>query len=189
MKKNFLLFFCVIAFLMVAPHFAQDNSDQCTPAGTWWGGSSNPANAGFKYMMTIFPSGEGKYVVFIQAAYSLETIGEPVQMAWTGELVIGEPVQMAWTGELVKIKQNQEVYEIRAMSLTNSDAGFPPNALPYIYAIRGTIKIRNCNTIKVTIDFFGFYQWGKEPFIDAPDMAFPTPIKETYTRMSWDPFS
>jgi hypothetical protein len=148
------------------PCFGQEEraeiSELCFPGGTWWGGSE-----GFKYLLTIVPIRAGLYSVNFQAAYSVEGLGFPVETEWNGEM-----------------KRKRHGYKIWAISLVNTDAGFPPGQLPIIQAVRGTIEFDDCDTLTLTWNFFKVYFWGHVPFVDPPDAPGPpTPILETYSRM------
>lgn len=179
MKMKFISLFLltiIAAILIIAtPYSAQGISTQgfgneCTPAGTWWGGSDNlPDHAGFKYLMTIVPSRAGNFSVLFNGAYSMNDAGFPVETQWSGELV--------------KKRGNYKLFLIR---LVNTDATFPPQQLPLIQAVTADLEFTDCDTISVVFDFFGIYFWdsGSVPFVDPPDAPGPpTPIYETYKRM------
>lgn len=193
----------VCLLLAAVSGFAQQGpGNECTLAGTWYGGSV------VAYQLTIVPSTPaGHYTFFFQGMYKA-----PPPTA-----IDAHP-----TGEIVK-KGN--VYE-GPMLVLHGDSTFvdlPPAAngkMPDLDAGWVSMEMLDCNTIKNTIPFLGTYfgpptqipplgvdtpgiwlpgnpgmgvNWiagGKVPLLDAPDLDMillltgdVKPIVETYHRL------
>ncbi len=177
----------LLASLPVLPCLAQQGvGNQCTLAGTWYGGSV------VAYFLTVTPAGPaGQYATAAQPMYKNSVLS-------TG-----------YAGRLVK---NGKVYEGPMMSLTTQDpaySGPPPFAtLPDLAVVWESVEMLDCNTIKATIAFFGVYSgaliwlpgspWTgiswmpnpKVPLTDAPDIDMipiltgdTKPVVETYHRL------
>lgn len=171
----------------VLPCFAQQGQgNECTPAGTWYGGSV------VAYHMTITPAGPaGQYVVTAQGMYKnavMTTLYAGIQT------------------------KNGKVYEGNGLSLSTQDPDFlnspPIGKLPDIIAGWFSMEMVDCNTIRNTIPFLGLYfgsliwlpgtpwtgiHWlpnAKIPLVSEPDVdLIPVltgdvkPIVETYRRL------
>ncbi len=164
------------------PGFGND----CTPAGSWYGGSV------VGYQLTIVPTNPaGRYTTFGQGIYKASAITATI------------------TGE---ISRKGNVFEGSFLSLTGDDSfvNLPPAAngkMPDLEVGWEVVKMLDCNTLQVTIPFFGSYfatniwqpgsPWGgptwlnlKVPFVDPPDIDWipiltndTKPIVETYHRV------
>jgi len=176
-----------LALYAVLPCFAQQGEgNECTPAGTWYGGSV------VAYFQTIVPAGPaGHYTGMAQPMYK------------------NAVMSTSYAGSLVK---NGKVYEGPTMSLTTQDpaySGQPPFAnLPDMIVGWMSVEMVDCNTLKNTISFLGLYfgagiwqpgtpwtgiNWissGKIPLVSEPDVdLIPVltgdvkPIVETYHRL------
>jgi hypothetical protein len=150
--------------------FAEGVSE-CSPAGTWYGGSYNPDNAGYKYQYTFSPIKAGRFFAMADGAYNPDSLGAAVATTWTGELV----------------KQTGKNYEIRLIALTTNDPTEPPEELPMIWALRGDVRLEGCDQITITYDWFTICEWDKVPFVDDPvswnHFAGDEPIVDTIRRM------
>ncbi len=184
--------FLVVAVLLVAtvPCLAQQGmGNDCTLAGSWYGGSV------VAYQLMIAPSTPaGQYTFVFQAMYGDPTVTKEANPS----------------GKLVK---HGKVYEGSMLALSG-DSTFitlPPGAngkLPDLYVGWVSMELVDCNTIRNTIPFFGIYfgagiwkpgnpvmgvDWvsgGKVPLVSEPDvdlipiLTFDTkPIVETYHRL------
>jgi len=72
--------------------------------GSWYGGSSNPDNAGYKYHYTFIPTGTGRWYAMADGAYNPDSLGAAVATTWTGEVI-----------------ERNGTYEIRLLALTTND--------------------------------------------------------------------
>jgi len=107
---------------------------ECSPAGTWYGGSYNPDNAGYKYQYTFSPMKAGRFFAMADGAYNPDSLGAAVATTWTGELV----------------KKSGKNYEIRLIALTTNDPTEPPEELPMIWAVRGDARLETASMIFIT---------------------------------------
>ncbi len=172
----------------------QGLGNDCTLAGTWYGGSV------VAYQFTIIPAGPaGHYITFAQGFYK------------------NAVMNTVYSGTLEK-RGNK--YEGSGMALLTQDPDFlnppPLGKLPDIIAGWFITELTDCNTIKSTIPFLGLYfgrpmppqikgiwepgtpwtgiNWvanGVAPMFDAPDVDMipvltggeTKPIVETYHRL------
>ncbi|MGE5361456.1 MAG: hypothetical protein ACM3NQ_20755 [Bacteroidales bacterium] len=173
----------VFVVLAAAPGFAQQGvGNECTPAGTWYGGSLTA------YQMTIVPSvPAGHYTVTFQPFYKNSVIN------------------VALTGTLEK---KGDAYEGSILALTSQDPAFlnppPAGTMPDLSAGWVSMRMADCNTINNVVPMYGLYfaasVWApaiggptwtniKKPLIDPPDVdlleviAGGYPILETYKRL------
>jgi hypothetical protein len=174
MRHRILLVIPVLVSLALAAPVAAD-SDSCSFAGTWYGGS-----AGAKYLMTIVPKGGNSYSVTAEGAYTLAALGVVVNTSYSGEMV----------------KVGPKRYEARLITLLTYQTTPPPTAggALEIDAARAFMELTGCNEMTSTIDYFvGYWGWGKEPFVDEPDIDLLVelnggePLIETYRRISTAP--
>lgn len=164
----------------------QGEGNDCTPAGTWYGGSV------VAYFMTITPAGPaGHYAVTAQGMYKNSVLNT------------------SYAGTIVK---NGKKYEGPTMSLSTQDPSFlglpPYTTLPDLSVGWVITEMMDCNTLQSTIPFLGLYSaasiwqpgtpwsginWlakGKVPLDSPPDIdLIPVltgdikPIVETYHRV------
>ncbi len=159
-SKLLLILGCV---LLSIPSVA-GNSASCSATGTWYGGSD------VKYLMTITPITGERFTVTSQPLLAIASLGLP---AWTG-----------WSGEFRRISTNRYVGHYTSLYTTSSQV--PPPADSYeLDAVRGWMEFADCNTIRITYDFYGLYfDLNKAPFIDLPDISVDASgILETFRRM------
>lgn len=76
MKKVWILT-AVLIVLGAAPIFTNGTQDVAL-RGTWYGGSSNPDNAGYKYQYTFIPTGPDRFYVMADGAYNPDSLGAAV---------------------------------------------------------------------------------------------------------------
>lgn len=165
MNKLTLMVICCA--LLIVPSIAQVSPScaSCSPVGTWYGGGD------YKYIITITPIGGSRFTITSEAAYSQAAFG---YTGWT-----------SWSGELVKTKNGHYVAQEISMYTTSPAMQPPPNSLE-LDAVRGWMEFINCDNIKFSYDFFGaYFDLGKVPFVDSPDLNYLPPggITETYSRM------
>ena len=152
-----------IAITLSAPTLWGQGSNSCSLAGTWFGGSDAA-----KYLGFISPGTGSDFAVIFDGAFSLSTLGFPVKTVFVGSIV-----------------KNHGAYEMYAIGMVNASAQFPATT-PQVWAVHGTVRLIDCNTLRMDDDFFGAYLWtsNKTPFLDSPDyVVAPPPITETYRRM------
>jgi hypothetical protein len=69
--------------------------------------------------------------------------------------------------------------------MVNKSAAFPaPN--PELWAVHGTARLVDCNTLQLDYDFFGAYHMPteKKPFLSEPDyVVVPAPFVERYQKV------
>jgi hypothetical protein len=171
-----------VVFLFVgSPCLAQQGpGSECTPAGSWYGGSV------VAYQMTIVPSGPaGRYTVIFEGMYKNSVMNTQI------------------TGRLVR---KGRFYEGSLLSLITADPDFlnppPIGKMPDLTVGWTVLEMLDCHTIRNVIPFFGHYfagniwspgiTWalpGKVPLWDPPDLdlldilAGGHPIVETYRRL------
>ncbi|HKJ84523.1 MAG TPA: hypothetical protein VKA06_00530 [Spirochaetia bacterium] len=138
--------------------------------GTWYGGSSNPDNAGYKYQYTFVPTGRARWYAMADGAYNPDSLGAAVATRWTGEVV-----------------RRNGVYEIRLIALTTNDPTEPPEELPSVQAVRGRVTFDEDDAVQIVYDLYAIYDWGQTPFVDQPGAWFLAPgegvIEESLMRM------
>ena len=170
----------VVVVLAAVQCFAQQGvGNNCTLAGTWYGGSV------VAYQMTIVPSvPAGHYTLFYDGIFK------------------ATPIAAMGTGRLVK---HGKVYEGSSLSLVGDDSfiNMPPGAngkMPDVEAVWASMEMVDCNTMRSTVWFFGTYfaaniwepgiVWkAGKPLVDPPDIDWINilnnghPIVETYHRL------
>jgi hypothetical protein len=141
--------------------------------GSWYGGSSNPDNSGYKYHYTFIPTGPGRWYVMADGAYNPDTLGAAVATTWTGEVV-----------------EREGKYEIRLLALTTNDPTEPPEELPTIHVVMGSITVESEGKVTINYDSWGAYNWGDTPLKSEPAAWMLTPgsgpITEVIHRLSMD---
>ena len=140
--------------------------------GSWYGGSSNPDHAGYKYHYTFIPTGSDRWYVEAQPSYTAATFGGAILSNFTGEVVLVDGA-----------------YEVRLLAMMGKDPVDPPGELPTVIAGRGWITLTSENGATIEYDFGGFYEWGKTPFVDEPAIQNISPeatVKEVIHRMRVD---
>ena len=153
MSRIKLLIICCCA-LLVIPSFAQ-TPNNCSRIGTWYGGSD------YKYLMTITPiTGEG-FAVRHEAVYDNAVWG---YKAWT-----------SWSGELSRLKNGRYAGQSISLYTTSPDPQPPPSSFE-LDAVRFWDEFVDCNTIKLTIDFYvAYFDLNRIPFVDSPDLSYLPP--------------
>jgi len=169
MRKAWFLAFLLVA---LAGSWLQAQSGGDPLRGTWYGGSSNPDNAGYKYQYTFIPTGKDRWYVMADGAYNPDSLGAAV---WT-----------TWTGEVVKRSGR---YEIRMIALLTNDPVHPPEELPTIHGVMGLLTLNSERQVTINYDTWAAYKWGDDPFVSEPQswMLAPgkgPPITEVINRMS-----
>ena len=114
--------------------------------GTWYGGSYNPDNAGYKYQYTFIPTGKGRWYVMADGAYNPDTFAAAVATTWTGEVI-----------------ERDGRYEIRLLALTTNDPTDPPEELPTVHGVLGFITLDSDGKATINYDSWGAYNWGRMP--------------------------
>ena len=172
--KNFVsttLLLCVLTVIATAPLFAA-GSQEGSMTGSWFGGSSNQENAGYKYQYTFIKNGPNSYYATADGAYNPDSLGAAVATNWTGELIEGEDGS----------------YTIRLIALTTNDPVEPPEELPTILAVEGALEMNGAEKMTIRYHYFAAHEWGTEPFVDKPvQWMLPPgsdPIVEHIQRMS-----
>jgi hypothetical protein len=155
---------------ILTPTFGNGFGNECTPAGTWFGGSEN----GAKYLMTVVPAMPNHYTVVFQAAFKPRV-----------------PILTQYTGEMRHVKA--AIFDTFIIAMVNNSE-LPPDpgadsTRPQVWAVRSRGEIKDCDTFEFEIDFFVVYNWRGDlvPFKDAPDTHRLAPgnvIRETYHRMN-----
>lgn len=139
--------------------------------GSWYGGSYNPDNAGYKYQYTFIPTGKGRWYVMADGAYNPDSLGAAVATTWTGEVI-----------------ERDGKYEIRLLALTTNDPTEPPEEVPTVHGVQGFITLDSDGKATINYNSWGAYNWGDSPFVSEPAMwMLPPdsgPITETIQRMS-----
>ncbi len=124
----------VILFSLASIALAQQGKgNECTPAGTWYGGSV------VSYQVTIIPAGPaGEYISIAEGMYK------------------NSVMNTAYTGVL---KKKGSKYEGSGVALTTSDPDFlnlpPIGKLPDLMVGWFSEELIDCNTLKNTIPFLG----------------------------------
>jgi hypothetical protein len=172
MKKCILIVMSVVILVVVSSFmvFAGEKDSDCSPAGTWYGGSSFPDHAGFKYQYTFIPVEADRFLLTAEGAYNPDSLGAAVATTFTGELV----------------KKADGSFEIRLIALTTTDPTHPPEELPMIVAGKADVQFDGCDKMIITYDWAGFYKWDSVPFVDYPVAWMIKPDKptvETLNRM------
>jgi hypothetical protein len=139
--------------------------------GSWYGGSYNPDNAGYKYQYTFIPTGKGRWYAMADGAYNPDSLGAAVKTTWTGEVI-----------------ERDGKYEIRLLALTTNDPTEPPEELPTVHGVLGFITVDSDGKATISYDSWGAYNWGDSPFKSEPAVWMMPPgagpIIETIQRMS-----
>lgn len=139
--------------------------------GSWYGGSYNPDNAGYKYQYTFIPTGKGRWYVMADGAYNPDSLGAAVATTWTGEVI-----------------ERDGKYEIRLLALTTNDPTEPPEEVPTVHGVQGFITLDSDGEATINYNSWGAYNWGDSPFVSEPAtwMLPPgsSPITETIQRVS-----
>ena len=187
-RRGYWTFIMIVLLMMIgASSFAQQGKgNACSLAGVWYGGSAVP------YLMTVTPAGPaGHYTVVFEAAYKSAVLNTTFSMT----------VQ----------KEGSKYVGSGLMVLTQDPAFLNPPPLPSMPDLLAgwfSMEFVNCNTIRNTIPFLGYYvgagiwqpgtetsgvNWvsnGKVPLIDPPDMDMipiltggSKPIVESYHRL------
>jgi hypothetical protein len=120
-------------------------------SGTWYGGSSFPDHAGFKYVYQFAPLGSDRWQVTCFIASNPAAYG-------------GFAIMTPFSGE---IRKTGSGYELRILSLGTATAEVPPKDLPTIVGARALLTVVGSTEIKLLYDTAGVWAWGKEPFVDA----------------------
>lgn len=168
MKGKWILMALVLLVVAALPLVAMGAQDELQ--GTWYGGSSNPDNAGYKYQYTFIPTGPNRWYVMADGAYNPDSLGAAVATRWTGEVV-----------------KSGGTYEIRMIALTTNDPDEPPEELPTIQAVRGWIERTEKSEVVISYDLYALYDWNQVPFEEDPEAWFLAPgdgvIEEAISRM------
>jgi hypothetical protein len=154
---------------------SKGGSSGCDITGTWYGGS----NPQYQYLLSMTPTGAGRYFSSFQNGYDVHPI-PPGYVAAT-----------AWVGET--IKKGGKTFDSYIMSYWLWDpaaaaaAGLDPT-LPEVDIVHSRIEFNDCDTFTSTIDVFGAYfsfTPDKTPFVTPLDASYliDGPIVETYHRM------
>lgn len=153
LKTKVLLIFALFAISAVTC-FAQGFGNQCTPAGTWYGGDETSSA---KYLMVVTPGKAGEFSLrFVQG--------------FTPKV----PRISEYSGVILKTQAGG--WESFSIALLNADLTTPPTAPPpSIRAVHARIDFSDCDTLTSTIDFYSKYDWGKIPFVSH---EFETVFKE-----------
>ncbi len=177
----------ILLMMLTTSSFAQQGKGNgCSLAGVWYGGSA------VSYLMTVTPAGPaGHYTVVFEGAYKNAVLNTTFSMT---------------------LENKGSKYEGSGLQLTTQDPAFlnppPLPTMPDLVAGWFSMELVNCNTIRNTIPFLGYYfgagiwqpgsetsgvNWisgGKVPMIDPPDMDLipiltggSTPIVESYHRL------
>ena len=173
--------FGVIVLLFALPVMCDEvgtyaDSAQCSPVGTWIGGS-DPASP---YMMTVTRGRNSGFTAIFQLA--APSVFEPY-------LGIS-----AWSGELVRIAPGR--YEVWCILFAVWDPvwalanGIDPS-LPELHMVHSWIEFTDCNTVTNKIDVYNGYlnfdfTKGMMPFVSPPDwigLEDGVTIDEVYYRM------
>ena len=157
-----------MASLLASPLAEAQGRAQCSPAGTWYGGSEGTA----KYIASITPLAENRFNIVWSAGFSVAQLGFPVMT-----LIPGEFQQK---------RHGQWEYEGTAAGFGEKSNAFPPATYPDLWVVHYRVRVEGCNIMIVQHDLFGGYTWAsnKTPFVDQPDYPVaPTPIVETYKRL------
>lgn len=169
MKRKWILTVLVLVVVAVPPLFAMGARDELQ--GTWYGGSSNPDNAGYKYQYTFIPTGPNRWYAMADGAYNPDSLGAAVATRWTGEVV-----------------KSGGRYEIRLIALTTNDPDEPPEELPTIQAVRGWIESEGEGEVMISYDLYALYDWNQVPFEEEPEAWLLAPgeglIEEAISRVS-----
>jgi hypothetical protein len=168
MRRTWFLVF-VLTALIGSWLFAGGNTEDPL-RGSWYGGSSNPDHAGYKYHYTFIPTGTGRWYVMADGAYNPDSLGAAVATTWTGEVI-----------------ERDGAYEIRLLALTTNDPTEPPEELPTIQVVVGSLTIKSDDEAAINYDSWASYKWGDAPFKSEPAkwMLPPGagPISEVIHRM------
>jgi hypothetical protein len=172
MKKTLLGI--VVVLLAAANLFAGGSADQGGELrGTWYGGSSNSNDAGYKYQYTFIPTGPDRWYAMADGAYGPDSLDAAIATKWTGEVV-----------------KNSDGMEIRLITLSTKDAVHPPEELPIIQGVRGSVTPQDDGSLMIKYDLYGVWSWGQSVFEDDPAAWVLEPgsgsIDEVVQRMPMD---
>lgn len=162
----------VLLLVAVIPCLAQGFGNECTPAGTWYGGAPDPNPPTLhspKYLLTIVPTRAGHYSIRADEGFSTN----PAVVAKLSE----------FSGELIKLQDG--TYKAYVLGLANPSSVPPPmgGLDPQIWAIHEHASLTDCNTLVFEVTFNAVYSWGLRPFLDTPNLLKPV-ASETYHRMA-----
>jgi hypothetical protein len=153
-KENRMKRFALVLFLgvLVVGGLSAAGAKDDPISGTWYGGSSSPDHAGFKYIYVFSPIADGRWQVLCFIASSPAAYGFPAIMT-------------PFAGEIVKSATG---YEMRILAMGTASANVPPTELPNVTGARAILTVAGPNEIKLVYDTAGMYAWGKTPFVDSP---------------------
>jgi hypothetical protein len=149
MKRLALVLF--LGVLVVGGLSALGGKEDDPISGTWYGGSSFPDHAGFKYIYVFSPIAAGRWQLLCFPVSNPAAYG-------------GFTIMTPFAGEIVKTASG---YELRLISLGTATAAAPPSELPTIVAGRAILTVVGPSEIKLVYDTAGAWAWGKVPFVDA----------------------
>lgn len=169
-----VLFAATVALYACAGTCAgQGFGNDCTPAGTWYGGAQTAA----KYLLQATPDRAGDFATTFHQGF---TPPNPPLARLT-----------PFEGRMVYRGANR--YDTYGIALGNRTTIPPPagGEAADLYAVRGQAELLDCDTLQFVITFFARYDggenWGKKvPFVDDPDFHMlppPNTITEVYRRM------
>jgi hypothetical protein len=107
--------------------------------------------------------------------------------AYNPDTLAGAAVATTWTGEVI---QRDGSYEIRLLALTTKDPTDPPEELPTIHVVRGSVAVESEGKVTINYESWAAYKWGDTPFDSEPAtwMLPPGkgPITEVIHRLSME---
>ena len=171
--KKLLVIIAVVVFFTIVSSFTvfAKGANECTPAGTWYGGSYYEGHAGYKYHYTFTPTQAGRFFAMADGAYYPDSLGVAIITTWTGEMV----------------EKSGGSYEIRLIGISLTDPNEPSEESPMIWAGKGDVQFDGCDKMTIEYNFFAIYEWDKVPFVDDPVTwvlySGDDPIVETIKRM------
>lgn len=174
MNRTTLSLVLMFALTSVAPSLVQAKSQDCSPAGIWYG--SADAEGTEKYVMTIIPLSGNTYSLRWEGAYTLESFGYVRETTFHGKMVKVGPRSWRFRGMALLVWGDTNVPPADSALETDVSAGI--------------MELHTCDEMTYTIDLFAWYLgWGFEPFVDEPDdYLFPPgeTIVGTMRRMTMD---
>ncbi len=159
---------------------AQGIGHTCDPTGTWFGGSDPNVPT---YQLTVVPEAAARYSV----VYQLMPDPGSRLGSYTGEM-IKDGAQTYTQYAITTFTENQAGVEFYASLGIIVDVGAWEAD-----AVYGDVVMLDCDTIKSTITWFGWYipiTLEKVPFVTQPEIEYirdflgGEPIVETYHRVS-----
>ncbi len=157
---------CIIIFLLSGlSMLAQGFGNDCTPAGTWYGGADSKA----KYLLTVIPTRAGHFSIRFDEGF---TPAIPKLSEFSGEM----------------IHDNDGGYKAYAIALGNLSSEAPNSSAavyPFVWTVREKATMPNCDTLVFEIYQSRWYLWGYLPFSeDFWQNRLPNnqPVYETYLR-------